>query len=81
VRGGALVRFHLNLIYNFFDVGNSLGEFVRFVLLYATLQNERPIRRTVRDALGVQILVRQQRCFVIIFNTAVEAGGNSLSLW
>jgi hypothetical protein len=33
VRGGVLVRFHLNLIYNFFDVGNSLGEFVRFVPL------------------------------------------------
>ena len=83
MRGGVLVGFHLNLIDNFLDVGNSLGEFVRFVLLrlglYATLQDERPIRGTVRDALGVQILVCQQRRFVIIFNPAVEAGGNSLS--
>ena len=79
-----LVGLHLNLIDNFLDVGNSPGEFVRFVPLrfglYATLQNEQPIRGTVRDALGVQVLVCLQRCFVVIFNAAVEAGSNSLSL-
>ena len=84
VRGGVLSGLHLNLIYNFLDVGNSPGEFVRFVPLrlglYATLQNERPILGTVRDALVVQILVCLQRCFVIVFDAAVEAGSNSLSL-
>jgi hypothetical protein len=57
VRGEVLVGLHLNLIYNFLDVGNSPGKFARFVPLrlglYATLQNERPILGTVRDALVV----------------------------
>src|ERR1035438_4567300 len=72
VRGGVLSGLHLNLIYNLLDVGNSPSEFLRFVPLrfglYAALQNER------------QILVCLQRCFVIIFDAAVEAGSNSLSL-
>ena len=38
VRGGVLVGFHLNLIDNFLDVRNSLGEFVRFVLLRLVLE-------------------------------------------
>src|ERR1022692_4556059 len=84
VRGGVLSGLHLNLIYNLLDVGNSPSEFLRIVPLrsglYATLQNERPIRGTVRDALVVQILMCLQRCFVIVFNAAVEAGSNSLSL-
>ena len=68
-RGGALIGLHLNLIYNFLDVGNSLREFGRFVSLRsgfcATLQSERPILGAVRDALVVQILGCFQRCFVL----------------
>ena len=75
-----LAGLDFEFIHNLLYVGNFLGEFFGFFLLFAgfhtAAKNKGPVLCTGMDALVVESLVRLDCGLEVIFNSAVKVGGD-----